>query len=85
MDRITVIRERLEKSFLPDKLDVIDDSDQHIGHAGSSEGAGHYTVIVRAKCFDNLTLIVSHRMIYDVLNDLIPKEIHALKIKIEKH
>jgi len=84
MDRLSEIKTRLEKSFSPIRLEVIDDSDQHKGHAGSRDGAGHYTVIIQANCFNDATLIASHRMIYDALNDLIPKEIHALKIKIQK-
>jgi BolA protein len=82
MDRIQIITERLQQAFSPEKLDVIDDSDKHRGHAGSRDGAGHYTVIITAHCFAGKSRIVVHREIYQVLNDLIPREIHALQIKI---
>jgi len=82
MERIQLIRERLTKAFLPTVLDVIDDSQKHIGHAGSVGGAGHYTVIIAAPDFSGKSRIDIHREIYQVLDDLIPHEIHALRIKI---
>lgn len=81
-ERITLIKQRLEQKFTPTKLEVIDDSDKHKGHPGSAGGAGHYTIIITADCFVGKTRINIHREIYDVLNDLIPHEIHALQIKL---
>lgn len=83
-ERISIIKQRLENTFLPTQLDVIDDSEKHKGHPGASGGAGHYTVVIAAHCFQGKPRIVIHREIYDVLNDLIPHEIHALRIKIVK-
>jgi BolA protein len=80
-ERVQIIQERLQRLFSPSYLEVIDDSDQHIGHAGSRDGAGHYTVVILAEGFSGKTKVETHRMIYDALNDLIPKEIHALRIK----
>lgn len=81
-ERVKVITERLTSSFSPAKLEVQDDSDQHIGHAGSQGGAGHYTVLIHAEAFRGKPLIAAHREIYAALNDLIPDEIHALRIKL---
>ena len=83
-ERLTVIRQRLEKAFSPSKLEIIDDSDKHVGHAGSQNGAGHYTVIIAAESLKQQTLVNGHREIYNILSDLIPNEIHALQIKIQK-
>ena len=80
-ERFATIQQRLEKAFSPTKLEVIDDSHKHVGHVGSRDGAGHYTVIISADCFKNKSLIEIHRDIYKELNDLIPQEIHALQIK----
>lgn len=82
MQRNEIIKQRLQQAFSPAQLDVIDDSDQHKGHAGSRGGAGHYTVLISAQCFQNLSRIEAHRKIYEVLDDLIPDQIHALRIKI---
>lgn len=84
MDRIALIRDRLTIAFSPTKLDVLDDSDQHIGHVGSQGGAGHYTVIIAAKSLETMSRVDAHRKIYAILNDLIPAQIHALKIKIDR-
>lgn len=75
------IEERLQV-FEPTHLEVIDDSDQHIGHAGSKSGGKHYTVIISAKSFNGLNRIEAHRKIYAALSDLIPHPIHALRIKV---
>jgi BolA protein len=82
-DRLEAIRERLQNAFSPESLEVIDDSEKHKGHAGAQGGAGHYSIIISAACFQKKSRIESHRMIYEVLNDLIPHEIHALKIRID--
>jgi BolA protein len=81
-ERIATIQSRLQAQFNPTMLEVVDDSHQHVGHAGSRDGAGHYTVIVAAACFHQKNRVAIHREIYAVLNDLIPQEIHALQIKI---
>ena len=81
-ERLAIIHGRLQKAFAPTQLEVIDDSNQHAGHAGASGGAGHYTIIITADCFKGKTKVATHREIYTVLNDLIPDEIHALRIKL---
>ncbi len=83
MQRIQQIEQRLKQAFSPIQLQVIDDSEKHKGHAGSQGGAGHYTVIISADCFANQSRIENHRKIYAILDDLIPHEIHALKIQVK--
>lgn len=80
--RLVTIQQRLQTAFSPEKLEVIDDSDKHKGHAGSQNGAGHYTIIIVTECFKDVPRIEAHREIYRVLDDLIPEQIHALQIKI---
>lgn len=79
--RETIITERLTAAFSPAQLEVINESQQHIGHAGAQGGAGHYAVHIIAQAFTGLSLVQRHQRVYDVLKDLIPNEIHALKIK----
>jgi len=82
LERVALIQQRLQDAFTPTRLEVQDDSAQHKGHAGSQYGAGHYTVIIAADCFKDKSRISVHREIYQVLNDLIPEQIHALQIKL---
>lgn len=81
-NRSLLIKDRLQQAFSPTHLEVIDDSDQHIGHAGHQGGGRHFSIIISAECFNHLTRIESHRQIYSLFTDLMPEQIHALKIKV---
>lgn len=80
MNVLEIIRVRLQGVFSPMVLDVIDDSHKHVGHAGSKDSAGHFTVKIKADCFVGQPRVMVHRQIYRVLDDLIPHPIHALGI-----
>lgn len=80
--RVKIITDRLREKFSPEKLEIIDDSAQHQGHAASQGGAGYYTIVIEADSFKNEPRVVAHRKIYTELGDLIPHEIHALQIRI---
>jgi BolA protein len=74
-----IIRDRL--AFLnPTKLDIVDESYLHKGHAGNT-GGGHFNLTVISEMFQNKSTMERHRIIYSALQDLIPKDIHALSIK----
>lgn len=78
------IREMLETAFQPESLHIEDESWKHAGHAGVKEhGGGHFVVRISSKCFHGQARTQSHRMIFQALNSLFPKTIHALTIKIE--
>ena len=76
---VNIIRDRL--AFLnPTKLDIVDESYLHKGHAGNT-GGGHFNLTVISEMFQNKSTVERHRIIYSALQDLIPKDIHALSIK----
>jgi len=79
-ERIAMIRERLTEAFSPQALDIIDESAKHAGHA-SAGGAGHFVVEIVSDAFDGNSLIQRHRQVYDALDDIMHREIHALSIK----
>lgn len=72
----------LQAVLRPESLSVQDDSHLHAGHAGARSGR-HFSVHVRAACFQGLSHVQRHRLVYDALRDLIPQGIHALAIKAE--
>ncbi len=78
--RMLRIRERLVAGLQPQQLEINDDSHQHIGHVGA-RGGGHYTVRIVAEAFADKSLLERHRMIYDLLHDMMRGEIHALSIQ----
>lgn len=80
-DRMQQMRERLTSRLEPLQLEIIDDSHLHVGHAGARGGAGHFTVHIVSEAFADKTLIERHRMIYDLLQDMMHTEIHALSIQ----
>jgi len=79
--RIAMIRERLTTALSPIKVDVIDDSHKHAGHAGARGGGGHFNVTIVADVFEGKGLLQRHRMVYAALGNAMQSEIHALSIQ----
>lgn len=76
----------LTREFAPTSIEVIDDSERHIGHAGYKEGGNtHFRIIITASFFDNLSRVAQHRAINDALKAQFNAGIHALNIKIIKN
>jgi BolA protein len=82
-DTLTHLRQELEEALTPSYLEIVDESSQHIGHAGARQG-GHYKVIIASPCFEGLSIIACHRKIYEVLDPLSDRGIHALSIQIKR-
>ncbi len=80
-ERIEKIKSILEKSLSPLSLNVIDESQQHVGHAGAATGMGHFAVEITSQCFEGKNPIQRHQLVYDALGDLMETDIHAIKIK----
>lgn len=78
--RIEIIRSRLRQAFSPSHLEVIDESDQHRGHAGYQGGGRHFAILISAECFRGISRIAAHRQIYALFTDMMPDPIHALRI-----
>ncbi|GLT21450.1 MULTISPECIES: BolA family transcriptional regulator [Zoogloea] len=76
------IRQRLAV-LAPVKVELIDDSALHAGHAGARSGGGHYRLSIVSAAFAGKNTVSRHRMIYDALGDMMRKEIHALAIQAE--
>jgi BolA family transcriptional regulator, general stress-responsive regulator len=82
MDRVQEIRRRLTEAFSPTRLEIIDQSHLHAGHAGArATGGGHFVVTIASPGFAGKTPVQRHRMVYDVLGDLMAREIHALSLR----
>lgn len=77
LERLTRRLQTLE----PDRLDVVDDSRHHAGHAGAADGHGHFSVLVVSKRFAGLGTLRRHRLVYGAVGDLMTTDIHALSIQ----
>ena len=73
------IESALTAALEPTALEVRDDSHLHAGHAGALEGRHFSILIVTPRCV-GLGRVARHRLVYDALQTLIPRGIHALAI-----
>jgi BolA protein len=78
MTLIEEITMRLQ-SLAPSTMNIDDESAMHAGHAGN-KGGGHFKLTMTSSHFCGKSQIMRHRLIYQILADLIPSKIHALSI-----
>lgn len=81
MNRVERIRSALQAAFTPQLVEVRDDSHRHAGHAGASDGRGHFKIIVVSDAFAGKAPLARHRAVYAALGDMMETDIHALSIK----
>ncbi len=79
-DTLELIEQKLAM-LSPDSVELIDDSEQHAGHAGARGGGGHFQLIIVSPLFEGKSAQARHRMVHAALGALLEREIHALTIK----
>lgn len=67
-------------SLAPLRLEILDESALHAGHAGARGGGGHFQLVLVSQAFAGQSLIARHRLVYQALGDLMTGPIHALSI-----
>jgi len=76
------IRQKLSDILNPTRLEVVDDSHKHVGHAGARPGGeSHFSVTVVSPLFDGKSRVERQRMIYGALAEEMTEQIHALALK----
>jgi BolA protein len=70
----------LEQAFSAAQVSVRDDSALHAGHPGAAGGAGHFFVRIESQAFSGRSRLERHRLVYNALAQMLPREIHALNI-----
>ena len=83
MGRVTqAIRDKLTAAFQPERLEVIDDSARHAGHAGAREGGeSHFNVVIVAEAFKGQDRVQRQRAVYTALSEELAGPVHALSLK----
>lgn len=74
----------LAAALAPTRLEVLDESSAHAGHAGAN-GLGHGThfrVRIASPAFAGKTRVAQHRLVYDALRHFTEAGLHALAIEI---
>jgi BolA protein len=75
------ITQKLTAAFQPARLEVVDDSHHHAGHAGARPGGEtHFTVRIVADAFAGRSRVERQRLVYKALADELAGPIHALSL-----
>ena len=83
MSRRMRIEEKLAQTFTLERLEVIDESESHRGHAGFQEGGeSHFRVRLISADFVAQSRIARHRAVHAALGKDLMGEIHALALDL---
>jgi BolA family transcriptional regulator, general stress-responsive regulator len=75
------IERKLRSAFQPEQLAVIDETNQHHGHAGWREsGETHFRVEIVAQAFTGQSRVDRQRAVYQVLAEELAGPVHALAL-----
>ncbi len=72
----------LRQALQPTRLEVINDSARHHGHAGDDgSGESHFTVVIESAAFTGRNRVERQRMVNRPLGDIPGQRVHALAIR----
>lgn len=79
------MRRKLQEALHPSSLEIMDESSQHAGHAGSrmtasSSGETHFAVRIIADAFEGMNTVKRHRTVYGLLQEELQGSVHALSL-----
>lgn len=73
---------RLTATLSPTRLDLDNQSDRHIGHAGhDGSGESHFALTIESAMFEGLNRVQRQRAVYAALGELMVDKVHALSIR----
>jgi BolA protein len=79
-----IIINKLREAFMPESVDVVDESHLHEGHAGHRPGGEtHFRVYIVSAAFEGKSRIERHRMVNAALEAELEGSVHALAIKAQ--
>jgi BolA protein len=75
------IRQKLSARFAPTRLEIIDESHRHAGHAGARpEGETHFALTIVSAAFSGESRVARQRLVYQTLAQELATRIHALSL-----
>jgi BolA protein len=78
----TRMREKLMIGLRPTRLDLVNESHLHEGHASSpGTGESHFRLLIVADAFSGKSRVERHRIVNEVVRDELRDGVHALAIK----
>jgi len=80
-----MITEQIKKNLL-EKLSathvqVVDESQAHVGHMGVQMGGGHFHVTIVSDQFSEKNTLARQRLVYSVLQEEMKQAVHALRME----
>jgi BolA protein len=78
----TEMEQRLRAALAPTRLEVINDTAQHLGHAGDDgSGESHFTIVIEADGFAGVSRLERQRMVNRALGDIPGSRVHAVAVR----
>lgn len=82
------IERKLTAALAPERMEIVDDSQRHAGHAGRmmqpghAHGGGetHFRIAVVSAAFAGKSLVERHRMVNAALAEELAGPVHALQL-----
>jgi len=82
MSVAATIESKLRAALQPTRVQVIDESALHKGHAGHRPGGqSHFRVEIVSAAFEGQPRIARQRRVYEILADELEAGVHALALK----
>ncbi len=87
-ERAGRIRARIIERFAPARLELLDESARHAGHAGVRDAAAagggetHYALLVVSDAFAGLGRVGRSRLVHDALGEEFRGGLHALSLTL---
>ena len=82
MNTVERIRATLSGALAPERIEVLDESGKHAGHAGAVPGkTTHVRVKIASDAFKGKSRVERHRMVNELLASEIADGLHALAIE----
>ncbi|MBY7649482.1 MAG: BolA family transcriptional regulator [Candidatus Liberibacter europaeus] len=80
---IEIITNKIQIALYPEELQVINESNLHIGHKPEFDGSGetHIRIKIISKSFIGMNKLLRHKKIYELLQTEINNGLHAISIE----
>jgi BolA protein len=76
------MRAKLVAALAPARLEIVDDSHRHAGHAGAHPGGeSHFSVTIVSAAFAGASRVARQRMVHAALAEELRERVHALQLR----
>lgn len=81
MSMRATMERKLTEALAPTRLEIVDDSARHAGHAGHRPGGEtHFSIEIVSAAFEGRSRVDRHRMVNALLAEELAGGVHALQL-----